>query len=602
MLKTIKQLFLLLSSYQVRQFYILQLLVVVMAFTELIGVASIAPFMSLVADISLLEKGGIYTKLYQFSGLTSPTDFLFYAGLAVLLTLTLSTIISMFTVWSLSLYASRMGVTLADRLYQYYLQQNWLFHASVSSTYLTKQVSTEATRVTDSIIQPLMIMNAKVVLAAFISVAIFIYDPVTAIVGLLLFSSTYFLMYKLVRKSLDTNGRNISLMLANRFRLMSEGFGGIKDVLLLNRRHDFVERFEESGETFSYARGTNIAISQVPRYFMELIAFGAMIGLVLLLIKLHQGDLGTVLPVLAMYALATFKLLPALQQIYSSVAQIKGNIAAFDSIKDDLKQSLKYQDNEQVESSKPASTDFLLKRKVSLNNVVFTYPGKLHPTINDLNLVIPANRVVGLVGASGSGKSTVIDLLLGLLMPQKGELCIDDTGITESNKRAWQNTIGFVPQSIFLSEGTIAENIAFGIPTKNIDLEQVKKSVQLAHLAKLVEKLPSGLDTKVGERGVQLSGGQRQRIGIARALYNEADVLVFDEATSALDGVTEKIIMEAIHDFNGKKTIIMIAHRLKTVRKCDIIYLMEQGKIIAEGTYQQLLENNAQFKEMVKHA
>ena len=267
-----------------------------------------------------------------------------------------------------------------------------------------------------------------------------------------------------------------------------------------------------------------------------------------------------------------------------------------------MKQSLKYQDNEQVESSKPASTDFLLKRKVSLNNVVFTYPGKLHPTINDLNLVIPANRVVGLVGASGSGKSTVIDLLLGLLMPQKGELCIDDTGITESNKRAWQNTIGFVPQSIFLSEGTIAENIAFGIPTKNIDLEQVKKSVQLAHLAKLVEKLPSGLDTKVGERGVQLSGGQRQRIGIARALYNEADVLVFDEATSALDGVTEKIIMEAIHDFNGKKTIIMIAHRLKTVRKCDIIYLMEQGKIIAEGTYQQLLENNAQFKEMVKHA
>jgi HlyD family secretion protein len=217
-------------------------------------------------------------------------------------------------------------------------------------------------------------------------------------------------------------------------------------------------------------------------------------------------------------------------------------------------------------------------------------------------MTIPANSVIGLVGASGSGKSTAIDLLLGLLTPQKGELCIDGTSITESNKRAWQNTIGFVPQSIFLSEGTIAENVAFGLPVKVIDLEQVKKAIQLAHLTELVEQLPNGLDTKVGERGVQLSGGQRQRIGIARALYNEADVLVFDEATSALDGITEKIIMEAIHDFSGQKTIIMIAHRLKTVQKCDTIYLMEQGQITAQGTYDELVANNAQFKEMAAHA
>lgn len=599
MLKMIHQLFSLLTLSQVRQFYMLQLLVVVMAFTELVGIASIAPFMALVGDISLLEKDGLFAELYQFSGVTNPMDFLFYTGLAVLFMLAFSTVISMFTIWKLSLYAARIGTEIADRLYAHYLQQDWLFHASGSSAHLTKQVSTEAMRVTDQIIQPLMQMNAKVVLAVFISVSILIYDPLIAISGLLLFACAYFLLYKLVRKRLHANGLKMSHLFTQRFRLMNEGFGGIKDVLLLNRRYDFVERFQESGKAFAQARGTNIAISQVPRYFMELIAFGAMISLVLLLIKLHQGNLGTVLPILAVYALAAFKLLPALQQIYSSITQIKGNAAAFEAIKGDLEQSLK---TKQPSNTETTNTHLPLHKQVSLNNITFSYPGKPSPAVKDLTLVIPKNSVIGLVGASGSGKSTAIDLLLGLLNPQKGELCIDDTCITPANKRAWQNNLGFVPQSIYLSEGSIAENVAFGLPDKDINLEQVNKALELANLTELVEQLPQGIQTQVGERGVQLSGGQRQRIGIARALYHEADVLVFDEATSALDGITEKIIMEAIHDFSGKKTIIMIAHRLKTVQKCDIIYMMDKGKIIDQGTYQQLLANNPKFKEMAEHA
>lgn len=599
MLIMFRELFSLLTPSQVRQFYVLQLLVVVMAFTELVGIASIAPFMALVGDISLLEKEGLFAELYQLSGVSNPMDFLFYTGLAVLFMLAFSTAISMFTIWKLSLYAARVGTEIADRLYAHYMQQDWLFHASGSSAHLTKQVSTEAMRVTDLIIQPLMQMNAKLVLAVFISVGILIYDPMIAISGLLLFACAYFLLYKLVRKRLQANGLKMSQVFTQRFRLMNEGFGGIKDVLLLNRRYDFVERFQESGKTFAHARGTNTAISQVPRYFMELIAFGAMISLVLLLIKLHQGNLGTVLPILAVYALAAFKLLPALQQIYSSIAQIKGNAAAFEAIKDDLEQSFTTQ--QPLEKQHPVS-HLAFKQQVSLNNITFSYPGKPSPAVKDLTLVIPKNSVIGLVGASGSGKSTAIDLLLGLLTPQQGSLQLDDTEITPHNKRAWQNTLGFVPQSIYLSEGSIAENVAFGLPVKDINLEQVNKALQLANLTELVEQLPQGIQTQVGERGVQLSGGQRQRIGIARALYHEADVLVFDEATSALDGITEKIIMEAIHDFSGEKTIIMIAHRLKTVQKCDIIYMMDKGKIIDQGTYQQLLANNPKFKEMAEHA
>lgn len=599
MLKIIRQLFSLLSPEQVRQFYILQVLVVVMAFTELLGIASIAPFMTLVGDISILEKSNVFAELYQLSGITDPMDFVFYTGLLVLVALSVSTLVSMFTIWKLSLYAARVGTEIADRLYAYYMQEDWQFHASGSSAQLTKQVSTEAMRVTNGIVQPLMQMNAKVVLATLISVSILIYNPIIAITGLFIFALAYFLLYKLVRKKLVSNGQKISQVSTERFRLMNEGFGGIKDVLLLNRSQDFVKRFEESGKVFSRALGLNAGISQVPRYFMELIAFGTMIGLVLLLIKLHEGNLGAVLPILAVYALAAFKLLPALQQIYSSIAQIKGNLAAFEAVKGDLERS--------VSSHKPITKETLsirteLKQQIRLSDIKFNYPGKSRPAVNGVTMTIPVNSVVGLVGSSGSGKSTLIDLLLGLLMPQSGHIYVDDTRITSENKRAWQDTLGFVPQSIFLSEGTIAENIAFGLPVADIDLKQVSKAIDLASLTELVAQLPDGVNTKVGERGVQLSGGQRQRIGIARALYHEADVLVFDEATSALDGITEKVIMDAIHDFSGQKTIIMIAHRLKTVQKCDIIYLMDQGKIVDQGTYQELVETNPQFKEMAEHA
>ena len=599
MLTVIKQLFALLTDKQLKQFYILQVLVVIMAFTELLGIASIAPFMALVGDISILETNGVFAQLYQMSGLNNPMDFLFYTGVIVLVMLTFSTVVSMFTTWRLSIFGARIGTEIADRLYTYYMQQSWQFHASGSSAQLTKQVSTEAARISSQIVQPLMTMNAKIVLALFISIGIVIYDPVIAILGLFIFSLAYFLLYRLVRQKLESNGQELSEVSTQRFRLMNEGFGGIKDVLLLNRSHDFITRFHDSGKIFARAQGTNIAISQVPRYFIELIAFGAMISLVLVLIKVHSGSLGEVLPVLAVYALAAFKLLPALQQIYSSLSQIKGNTAAFEAIREDLEQSF---DSQKTSNDTAVSTSVDLKKGIKLSDITFSYPCKERAAVNGVTITIPVNSVIGLVGSSGSGKSTLIDLLLGLLTPQQGSICVDDVRITKDNKRAWQDLLGFVPQSIFLSEGSVAENIAFGIPAKDISLEQVNKALNLANLTELVEQLPDGVNTKVGERGVQLSGGQRQRIGIARALYHEAEVLVFDEATSALDGITEKTVMDAIHEFSGQKTIIMIAHRLKTVEKCDLIYFMEQGKIIDCGTYQELVARNVKFKEMAQYA
>ena len=242
------------------------------------------------------------------------------------------------------------------------------------------------------------------------------------------------------------------------------------------------------------------------------------------------------------------------------------------------------------------------KESIRLEEVIFTYPGKEEPAAKNLDIEIPINKIIGLVGASGSGKSTTIDLLLGLIDPQHGRLLIDGKPVTPDRRRAWQNSLGFVPQNIFLADSSIRENIGFGLPLEAIDEERVRRAATMAHLDELLDELPDGLNTRVGERGVQLSGGQRQRIGIARALYHDADVLILDEATSALDGITEKLIMDAIHDFSGKKTIIMIAHRLATVKQCDTIYLLAGGEVVDAGSYEDLSKRNITFRRMAEHA
>lgn len=594
-----KELFSLLTASQRRRYYSLQAMVILMAFMELLGIASIGPFMALVADTQLLETNVILHRVYVTSGVATHTEFLFIAGSFVLLMLAIASVLSVVTTWRLSLFAFSVGTEIGDRLYSYYLQKDWLFHASGSSAQLTKQIATEALRVTNFIILPLIQMNARIILAIFISVGIFIYNPLIASVGVILFVSGYVIIYKVIRKRIMLYGQHVSTTSTDRFRLMNEGFGGIKDVLLYNRSHEFVEQFQKSGKLLAHAQGVNTALGQAPRYLMELLAFGAMISLILVLLTTRDGDLSQVLPVLAVYALAGFKLLPALQQIYGSVTTIRGNIAAFDAIKTDLLASLTLQNSK---SSYISNIDLANAKNIRLSNVSFNYPNKETAALSNLTINIPVNATVGFVGESGSGKSTTIDLLLGLITPSTGQLLLDDTVIDNNNISAWQQGIGFVPQSIFLSEGSIAENIAFGLSAEDISLEKVKKAVKLAHLDALVDSLPLGLDTKVGERGVQLSGGQRQRIGIARALYNDADILVFDEATSALDGITEKVIMDAIQELSGKKTIIMIAHRLKTVEKCNTIYLMEQGEVVEQGTYNDLITNNLKFKKMAEHA
>jgi ATP-binding cassette, subfamily B, bacterial PglK len=598
MIKMIIEFFSLLTSSQRKRFYLLQVMVVIMTFTEIAGIASIAPFMALVGDLTILERDNLLATLYLKSNLGNPYEFIFYLGFIVLATLATATIVSMYVSWRLSMFATKFGAEIADRLYSYYLGQSWLFHTMGSSSNLTKKIANETMRVTGGILLPLMTMNARVLLTLSIALIMLFYDPFVAIIGLLFFTLSYVVLFKFVRTRLQRNGENISTMYAERFKLMNEGFGGIKDVLLLGRSGNFKKLFLQTGNRLAYSQGTNVSMTQVPRYFMEFMAFGSMISLVLYLVKNYQGNLGLILPILSVYALAGMKLLPALQQIYGSLATVKGNLSAYESIRDDLK-NITAQTVKKVEANHQCWSKH---NEISLKEITFSYPGKDVPAIESVSLTIQPNSVVGFVGPSGSGKSTIIDIIVGLIPPQQGEVIIDGVPLIKQNLRAWQDKIGFVPQAMFLTEGSVAENVAFGIPQDLIDYVQVKKALKLAHMEEFVSELELGVYSKVGERGAQLSGGQRQRLGIARALYHEADVLVFDEATSALDGITEKIIMDSIHDCTGQKTLIMIAHRLKTVKKCDQIFVMEKGRVVDSGTYQHLLETNELFKKMSSHA
>lgn len=574
------------------------MLVILMSFAEIASIVSIGFFMTLISDVGQLQGDNIAGRFFRMLEFNTPDAFILLAGFLCLIVLVVSAGITIITLWVLSRFGNNVGFELGDRLFEYYMHESWLYHATNNSAVLGKKIWTDTARVTETIILPLLAMNAKAVLALFISIPIVLFNPVVALAGLGVMALAYLFMYGSVRKKLEQLGQMATTSAAVRYKAMMEGFGGIKDVLLLGRQKHFIDKFGRAGEDLAYSYGMNHVIKQVPRPLMEVIAFGGTIFFVFYLVKSSNNDVASVLPVLAVYAMAGFKLLPALQAIYYGISSIKSGIPGFEQIKPDLALSLnRYPAQRNVTAQKCLP----LQKGIVLSNLSFTYPGKTIPAISNLQMTIPARTVVGIVGETGSGKSTLIDLLLGLIESTAGTICIDGEPLSEGNKRVWQNRVGFVPQAIYLADASIAENIAFGVPTEEVDIGRVKLAASRAHLDGLIEQLPEEINTIVGERGVQLSGGQRQRIGIARALYHDADVLILDEATSALDGSTEKIIMDAIHDFSGEKTIIMIAHRFATIQKCDIIFMMSGGRVIDQGTYEELLQRNPSFRRMALH-
>lgn len=588
----IKSLVSVLNKKQKNKLFLLQFMVVFSALLEVVSVLAIGPFMAIVGNPSLLETNTLLNSIYIWFGFQSGYEFLVYTGFGVLSFMLVSAFLSVMTIRLLSFFAADVGSGFGNRLYQFYMEKDYLYHLSVNSSELIKKISVESNRVTDNILQPLVQINARIATIIFISVFVFLYNPYVALVGVLILFLAYYAMYRIVRNRLFFNGEAISVFSRKRFSLMNEGFGSIKELKILGRQKYFIDQFSESGDIFARAYGSSNSLYNMPRYIMEFVVYSSMVSLILVLLMAYDGDLASVLPVMAVFGMAAFKLLPSFQQVYSGLAQIRSNITAFDTIYEDLLAGLKNEDAFIDEQSETLTGDVCLK------NITFKYPAAISNALNNINLVIPHNKTVGIVGPSGSGKSTLFDVLTGIIPPDSGVVTVGGVVVDKSNLRSWQNGIGYVSQMTLIRDGTIAENIAFGINPECINSAKLISAAEMANLDVWLKSLPDGLNTMVGERGVQISGGQRQRIAIARALYHDANYLFFDEATSALDSMTEKSVVDAIEYMSGEKTIVMIAHRINTVKNCSIIYVVEDGAIKDSGAYDELIARSSIFANM----
>jgi ATP-binding cassette subfamily B protein len=476
-------------------------------------------------------------------------------------------------------------------VYRRTLYQPYWVHVSQNSSKVISGITNKTDAVVFSVLVPLLTLVSSTVLVLAIMIALIVIDPVIASVAGVGFGVSYALITWMSRRWLRHNSHRIADEQTQVHKALQEGLGGIRDVLLDGAQSVYCDVFRRADHSLRRAQGSIVFIGGSPRYVME--ALG-MVLIAALAYGLSQqvGGLSTALPVLGVLALGAQRLLPSLQQAYYAWSSIVGYQASLADTMALLDQPLP------EELPQPPTTPLIVQDTIHLDAVRFRYDLEGPWVLDGLNLVIAKGARVGFVGSTGSGKSTALDLLMGLLTPTEGELLVDGQSIGGNRLSAWQRSIAHVPQSIFLADTTLAENIAFGVSPENIDLERVQRAARQAQIADFIERSPEGYQACVGERGVRLSGGQRQRIGIARALYKEASVLVLDEATSALDNATEQSVMDAIDGLNSDLTILLIAHRLTTVRHCDIIVELENGRVVAQGTYEQLLEWSLSFRKM----
>ncbi len=574
----------------------LLLAILVMGLLETTGIASIMPFLAVLSNPDTIDTNRLLSQVYDMTAASNHTQFLFILGMGVLLVLIISNSFSAFTNWLLLRFIYFQGHELSCRLFQHYLARPYSFFLDHNSSDLMKNIITEVHRVVVGVLIPTMQIVTRIVIAFCILGLLVLMDPLLSLIVFVICGGSYVGVFLLSKKKLTARGKITTTTQAERFKLANEAFGGIKDLKLLNRESYYLDRYAAPSHDFASSEATAQAITILPKYALETIVFGGMMVIMLYLIEVKQ-DFSHVIPVLGIYAFAGYRLMPAFNQIFQGTSLIRYHSAALDVIHDHI---FAEKITEQKTDNNEKTDDFLpISKRISLENISFTYPGSNSQTIKNVNLVIEVNTTVGIVGTTGSGKTTLIDIILGLLQPDAGVFLVDDTLINKHNIKGWKKNIGYVPQQIYLADDTVTRNIAFGIPDDEIDMSAVTRAATIANIHSFVaQELPTGYDTNLGERGVRLSGGQRQRIGIARALYGDPCVLVLDEATSALDGVTENAVMEAIQNLAGRKTIIMIAHRITTVQECDRIYVMDRGQVIASGKYNELLDTCEQFRSI----
>lgn len=576
----------LLSSSQRKEAWILLPLMVLGMLLEAISLGAIVPATGVMisGNFSQYPLLSIVGDRFKVFGDFEPITFAMI-GLAILFLIKNSFLA--FLAWRQATFSYSTRADLSNQLFSHYLHQPYAFHLQRNSAQLIRNVTAEASLFAVAINGVMTIITEFLITLGVIFILLRV-EPMGALIAIGSLGSATWIFYRFTKKKILRWGQGRQHHDGMQLQHLQQGLGAIKDISILGRQRKLIDEFSEHSYGISRVEAKQSTLQQIPRLWLELLA---VFGLAVLVLTMKNADHNgaAIVPVLALFAAAAFRLLPSLNRVLAATQFLRYGMPAIDLVYADLYVDRNNRQPDVFQTQNQIPPPFA--NEIEVSNISYHYPDSINYALNGISFSIKKGSCVGFIGSSGAGKSTLVDLILGLLSPQGGEIKVDSIDI-ENNKRWWQDQIGYVPQSVTLIDSSLRANIAFGVPVGEIDEGAVKLAIQSAQLENFIDSLPEGLDTQVGERGVRLSGGQLQRIGIARALYHNPPVLVLDEATSALDSTTEDGVMQAVNALHGNKTILIIAHRLSTVRQCDFLYSIEGGKIVGQGVPHDILDES----------
>lgn len=557
-----------------QQFFLLIVLMVIGSFAEIVSIGSVVPLLGVLMVPDKIFAYPLVREVATALNLATPHEMVLPIVLAFIALAIGSAAVRLMMIYATTRYSFALGGDIGVEMYRRTLYQPYIRLVSRNSSELIDSITAKAWAMIGNILMPILNLISSALLVFGVVLALIVINPILTVSVGVFIGGLYFFIIFLTRRALQRNGETIARNSTKLIRALQEGLGGIRDVLIDNTQEAHTLIFQRIDHPLRVAHGRNLFISASPRYIVETVGIIA-IAVGAYFAGRQAGGVGGAIPTLGALALGAQRLLPILQQAYASFASIRGTSAAAHDVLNVLEQPL-------PEDRAAIVEPIEFEREISLRDMTFSYDAG-EPVLSGANLSLKKGKRYGFVGTTGSGKSTLLDVLMGLLEPTSGTLAIDGRPITLENRRRWQRRVAHVPQAIFLSDASVAENIAFGVASEEIDMVRVEQAARMAQIADTIETLPMKYRTMVGERGTRLSGGQRQRIGIARALYKQADVLIFDEATSALDTETEAAVMRSINSLSGDRTILIVAHRVSTLANCDEIFEVAGGKIQAKS-------------------
>ena len=569
------------SNSQRNKLLFLIILLMIGIFLEVFGLGILIPILTLILEPEVLNKNELIKEIYEFLDFTSYMSFLYSFLFFTTILYIFKTIYIGYLSYRQNRFIANLIADISNKLFFKYIYAPYNFHIKNNSSRLVKNLQLEVYNFSNVCSSIMTIIVESSLLLSIIITLVYI-EPIGAITIGIFFGLLSFIFYQFTKKKMKVWGEERENIDNKNSKIILEGFGGIKDINVMGRQMFFTSSFKKNNFIKAQVWSNNATYSQMPRFFLEMISLIGLVGFVIVML-LQGKDVNILITVLGVFVAATFKMIPSLNRIISSAQSLRFHSPSLNILFAELNEI------QEIQGS-PCESKLELQSKIKIKNVSFSYKGAEKKVLINLNFEINKGETIGFIGESGSGKSTLVDLLIGLHQPTEGNFYVDDK-ILSNNLREWQNNIGYVPQKIYLLDDTIQANIAFGIPEENINIKQIKKIINLVQLEEFILNLEKGLLTKVGERGVQLSGGQQQRIGIARALYNDPDFLILDEATSALDTNTEKAVMKSINKLKGKKTILIVSHRISTLDKTDKIYSLNEGKITVWNQRENLRKN-----------